>query len=429
MLRLSRVYLPQSLQAGAVPLARPGFRLFQAAKLGIGFGVPAFKRGVEAGAPFVNGLCAPGERLACIGVLAPGLQHPMTGALEPRGEADVVPPSGPREQLRSGRPCRSDVLLLLARPVAIAADRAGAPQDQVLNQALTAKGVSARHRDTRWRVDRGEADRTVLGHLCVKNKFFPNMRILITGASRGIGAACARVVAAACGSKAQIALLARSLGKPAHTTLEGTLMDVAKDVDLLGATPLPIQADFREPEQAAEAVRTACSAFGGLDVLINNASFLDLTSSPKTRHIQLAMTINAASTLACIHAALPHLRASEGAMVTLSPPLDLSRVDWIRQHSHYTVSKYAMTLATLGASQDVRANCLWPRRTVATAATASLEARLPGAYSLGRDPDDFARAVWRLARSSRTGECLYDEDVLPSLRTKAKDAPLDLFVC
>ena len=251
------------------------------------------------------------------------------------------------------------------------------------------------------------------------------MRAIVTGASRGIGAAVARRLARVPGAK--IALLARSLDAPSHRTLEGTLDEVAADVRELGATAVPIAVDLRDAHEAACAVHTALQAFGGgrLDLLVNNASALDLQRRPPPARTSLVIDVNARGTLAVALACANTLKASGGAMVTLSPPVRLDKPEWIASHPHYTLSKYAMTLATLGFAADgVRANTLWPRRTVATAATRSLEDVLEGAFTRGRHPDDVARAVHSLALSDRRGECLFDDEVV---HMPNSDAPLDLF--
>jgi citronellol/citronellal dehydrogenase len=251
----------------------------------------------------------------------------------------------------------------------------------------------------------------------------PPLRVLVTGASRGIGAAVARRYAR---DGAHVALLARSARAPSHSGLDGTLEAVARDVRRLGGTATVVPADLREPYGVHAAASAAVHALGGLDVLVNNGSALELSKRPKAKRAALVLDVNARGTLAVSLACAPALREAGGAMVTLSPPIDLARPEWIAAHPHYTVSKYAMTLATLGFAADgVRANCLWPRHTVATAATAALEARVPGAHSRGRDVDLVAEAVRALARSTRSGEALYDDEVWAMPPT---DAPLDLFV-
>lgn len=250
------------------------------------------------------------------------------------------------------------------------------------------------------------------------------MRVLVTGASRGIGAAVARRFAR---EGAHVALLARSQTAPSHTQLEGTLVDVARDIEVLGGHALPLFADLRDASETSAAVRSALSALGGrLDVLVNNASVLDLSEKPSEHRASLCMDVNARGTLSVSLACREALCTAGGAVVTLSPPVRLDRPEWLAGHTHYTVSKYAMTLTTLGmAGEGIRANCVWPRHTVATAATRRLESQVPGAYTRGRSPDDVAEAVYVLATSTRSGEALLDDEVLP---LPPSAAPLDLFV-
>ena len=249
----------------------------------------------------------------------------------------------------------------------------------------------------------------------------PMRRVLVTGASRGIGAAVARRYAR---EGAIVALVARSRDAPVHAGLEGTLDEVARDVERLGGVAVPLVGNVRH--DAYDVATSALRALGGLDVLVNNASALDLAHRPSAAKAALVLDVNARGTLLTSLACADALRESGGAMVTLSPPVNLAKPEWIAAHPHYTVSKYAMTLSTLAFAQDgVRANCLWPRHTVATAATARLEAAVPGAYSRGRAADLVAEAIYALAASPRSGEALFDDEVIDMPPT---DAPLDLFV-
>ena len=249
------------------------------------------------------------------------------------------------------------------------------------------------------------------------------LRVLIFGASRGIGAEVARRFAQ---NGASVALAARSHTVPVHEQLTGSLRDVARDVDDFGGSSITFECDIRQPKVVHSVVRKIVDSWGGLDVVVNNASGLDVSHAPTEKQSSLVMDVNARGMLTVGLACETALRESNGSMVTLSPPVDLTRRDWIAAHPHYTVSKYAATIAALGfAERGVASNTLWPRHLVATAATASMEAFVPGAYSKGRPASDFAEVVYALALSNRSGEMLFDDEVLSMPHT---EAPVDLFV-
>jgi NAD(P)-dependent dehydrogenase (short-subunit alcohol dehydrogenase family) len=242
------------------------------------------------------------------------------------------------------------------------------------------------------------------------------MRVLITGASRGIGAAVARACAKRWGADVQIGLLARSRTRASHASLEGTLLDTMRDVQALGGTAVPIEVDIRDGSALQEAVWSILHSFGGLDLLVNNAGALVTDPRPSLKNLDVLHAVNTRAPLICLAETAAALESSAGAVVSVSPPIRLGRLDWIHAHPAYTISKYGMTLATLcAASERVRANCLWPRRTIATAATARLErsAQLPNAYSLGRPVDVFAHAVCELAsRRDINAQTLFDEELV-----------------
>lgn len=253
------------------------------------------------------------------------------------------------------------------------------------------------------------------------------MRVLVTGASRGIGAAVARAFAQKHGADATIAVLGRSLSEPSHGALSGTLLETMRAVESFGAGAIPLQANLRCAEETVDAVRSALRSLGGLDVLVNNASALDLQGRT-IRQMDLVHQVNARATLLMNTECRGALEESSGSVVTMSPPIRLGRLEWISPHPAYTVSKYSMTLSTLAfASERVRANCLWPRYTVATSATRRLE-RLgaPGApHAEGRPAEDVALAVYALATSTAwNAQTLFDDDVIQLPPTRA---PLDLF--
>jgi citronellol/citronellal dehydrogenase len=240
--------------------------------------------------------------------------------------------------------------------------------------------------------------------------------ILMSGGSRGIGLAIA-VRAAADG--ANVALIAKT--DTPDPRLPGTIHTAAAEIEAAGGQALPIVGDVRDDEQVAAAVAATADRFGGIDIVVNNASAINLAGIgdlPPKRY-DLMLDINARGTFLLTSLALPHLRQSTNPHVlTLSPPLDLDR-RWLRNHAPYTLSKYGMTMLTLGVAEQYReegvaANCLWPRTVIATAAVQNL---LGGdeVMAVSRRPEIVADAAHHvLTRPAReyTGQTLVDEDVL-----------------
>jgi len=240
--------------------------------------------------------------------------------------------------------------------------------------------------------------------------------ILVSGGSRGIGLAIA-VRAAADG--ANIALLAKT-AEP-HPKLEGTVFTAAADIEAAGGRALPIVGDIRVDGDVEVAVAKTVEAFGGIDVVVNNASAINLspTSEMTMKRYDLLQDVNTRGTFALSRAALPFLeKAGNPHILTLSPPLNL-HPRWAGAHLAYTLSKYGMSLCTLGladelAEKGIAANSLWPRTTIATAAIRNL---LGGeaAASRARSPRIMADAAHLiLTRDSRecTGNFFVDEEVL-----------------
>ena len=240
--------------------------------------------------------------------------------------------------------------------------------------------------------------------------------ILMSGGSRGIGLAIA-VRAARDG--ANVALIAKT-GEP-DPRLPGTIHTAAAEIEAAGGVALPILGDIRDDETVTAAVEHTVARFGGIDIVVNNASAITLQNIGElpAKRYDLMLDINARGTFALTSLALPHLLRSDNAhILTLSPPLNPDR-RWLREHAPYTVSKYAMTMLTLGVAesrreQGVAANCLWPRTLIATAAVQNL---LGGEQSMAgsRRPEivaDAAHAI--LVRDARecTGNTFIDEDVL-----------------
>src|SRR4051795_7087489 len=198
--------------------------------------------------------------------------------------------------------------------------------------------------------------------------------VVMSGGSRGIGLSIALAVARA---GANVALLAKT-DQP-HPRLPGTVHTAAQEIEAAGGKALPVVGDVRDAEQVERFVAAAAERFGGVDVVVNNASAINLApiADLDPKRYDLMLDINVRGTYLLTHAALPYLRESEHAHVlTLSPPLSSDR-RWLRGHDAYTVSKMGMSMLTLGVAEDERehgvgANCLWPRTLIATAAVQNL---------------------------------------------------------
>ncbi|MDI3330246.1 MAG: NAD(P)-dependent oxidoreductase [Micrococcus sp.] len=240
--------------------------------------------------------------------------------------------------------------------------------------------------------------------------------IIMSGGSRGIGLAIA-VRAAQDG--ANVALLAKT-EKP-HPKLEGTVHTAAAAIEAAGGQALPIVGDVRDEGSVADAVDRTVERFGGIDVVVNNASAIDLSRTPDLpmKKYDLMQDINARGSFLLARTALPHLARSEAAhILTLSPPLNLNP-QWAGRHLGYTIAKYGMSLVTLGLAEELRdqgiaANSLWPRTTIATAAVRNL---LGGeeVVARSRTPEIMADAAYEvLTRDPRecTGQFLIDDEVL-----------------
>lgn len=240
--------------------------------------------------------------------------------------------------------------------------------------------------------------------------------LFITGASRGIGKAIALRAAA---DGANVVVAAKTA--EAHPKLPGTIHTAAAEIEAAGGKALPLVVDVRDEARVASAVAEAVAHFGGLDVLVNNASAINLTGTLDTpmKRFDLMWSVNARATFACSQAAIPHLRrAANPHILVLSPPLDLSP-RWFAPHLAYSLSKYGMSLCVLGLAAELRGagiavNALWPRTVILTAALAMLGSLTVPPEGC-RKPEivaDAAHAI--LTRDSRTatGNFFIDEDVL-----------------
>lgn len=264
--------------------------------------------------------------------------------------------------------------------------------------------------------------------------------VVMSGGSRGIGLAIAKRIAA---DGANVALIAKT-AEP-HPKLPGTVFTAADEIEEAGGTALPIVGDVRDAEQVAAAVAQAAERFGGIDIVVNNASAINLApmAELEVKRFDLMQTINARGTFVLTKAALEHLRGSEHAHVlTLSPPLSADP-KWLKGNSAYTLSKMGMTMLTLGVAADeaehgIAANCLWPRTIIATAAIQNL---LGGdeAMERARTPDIYADAAYEILRRDPrecTGNAYIDDEVLAEAgvtdlsKYSSPDAELvlDLFV-
>jgi citronellol/citronellal dehydrogenase len=239
--------------------------------------------------------------------------------------------------------------------------------------------------------------------------------LFITGASRGIGKAIALRAAA---DGANIVIAAKS-AEP-HPKLPGTIYTAAEEIEAAGGKALPLQVDIRDEEQVQKAIEKAVATFGGIDVLVNNASAINLTPTLATpmKRFDLMWGVNARGTFACSQACIPWLRKSPNPhILTLSPPINLDP-RWFELHTAYTISKYGMSLCVLGMSAEFRndgiaINALWPRTVIATAALAMLGGLTPPEKC--RKPEIVADAAHViLTRDSRccTGNFYIDEDIL-----------------
>ncbi len=238
--------------------------------------------------------------------------------------------------------------------------------------------------------------------------------LMITGASRGIGLAIALRAA----REGASILLAAKMTEP-HPRLPGTIFTAAAEIEKAGGQALPLAVDIRFEDQIQQAVERGVAHFGGIDILINNASAISLSGTAETamKRFDLMMGVNLRGAFACAQACLPFLKQAENPhILTLSPPIDL-RPKWLAPHLAYTISKYGMSLCVLGMAEEFRplgiaVNALWPRTVIATAALQAI----PGmAGAPARKPEIVAEAasvILKQTARSTTGNFFIDEDVL-----------------
>jgi citronellol/citronellal dehydrogenase len=238
--------------------------------------------------------------------------------------------------------------------------------------------------------------------------------LFITGASRGIGLAIARRAAR---DGANVVIAAKT--DTPHRSLPGTIHSAAEEVIALGGRALPLICDVREEDQVAAAIARTVEEFGGLDIVVNNASAVRLTgvaSTPIAR-FDLMHSVNVRGSLLVLQKALPHLLRSDHAHVlSISPPLSLEE-RWFAPHAPYSITKYGMSLLVLGAAAELRdkvaVNALWPRTAIDTAAMREIGRTMEiGAL---RSPEIMADAAWWILTSDPravSGRFLVDDEVL-----------------
>ena len=246
-------------------------------------------------------------------------------------------------------------------------------------------------------------------------------KVFITGGSRGIGLAIALRAAR---DGASIAIAAKTT-EP-NPKLPGTIHTAAEEIRAAGGTALAIQCDLRDENQITDAIAQTVAEFGGIDILINNASAINLTPTEATpaKRFDLMFDVNVRGTFLTSQAAIPHLRASAEAgrnphILTLSPPLSM-KAKWFQHHVAYTMAKYGMSMCVLGMSEEFRktgiaVNALWPRTAIDTAALQMI----PGIDTAAcRTPEILADAAYvilnRISKET-TGNFFVDDEVLASV--------------
>ncbi|MFL6655509.1 MAG: SDR family oxidoreductase [Sulfurifustis sp.] len=240
--------------------------------------------------------------------------------------------------------------------------------------------------------------------------------LFITGASRGIG----KAIGLRAGRDGANVVIAAKTTEP-HPKLPGTIYTAAEEIEAAGGRALPLAVDIRDEDQIRAAVERTVKTFGGLDILVNNASaiFLAGTVGTPMKRFDLMHQINTRGTYACSQACIPYLRDAENPhILNLSPPLNME-VRWFAPHVAYTMAKYGMSMCVLGMSEELRGeriavNALWPRTPIATAAVQNL---LGGDTTIrgSRKPEivaDAAHVIFTEDSRSCTGNFFIDDEVL-----------------
>jgi citronellol/citronellal dehydrogenase len=238
--------------------------------------------------------------------------------------------------------------------------------------------------------------------------------LFITGGSRGIGLAIALKAA----SEGANIVIAAKTTEP-HPQLPGTIYTAAAEIEAAGGKALPLAVDIRDEQQIDQAVEQAIATFGGIDILVNNASAISLTPTLETplKRYDLMQQVNVRGTFAVSQACLPVLLTADNPhILTLSPPLAM-HPKWFKHHLAYTLAKYGMSMCVLGMAEEFRGrvavNALWPRTVILTAAIQMLGDRVKP--EMCRKPDivaDAAVAIFKRDASEHTGNFYLDEAVL-----------------
>jgi citronellol/citronellal dehydrogenase len=239
--------------------------------------------------------------------------------------------------------------------------------------------------------------------------------IFITGSSRGIG----REIALICAENGANVVIAAKSDQP-HPKLPGTIHTVAKEVEQAGGKALAIKLDVRDEESVNAAMKLTAETFGGIDVLINNASAISLTRLQDTdvKRFDLIHSINTRGTMVCSKAAIPYLKKGKNPhIITLSPPINMAS-HWLKPFIPYTLSKYGMTLLALGLAEELRGNgisstTLWPQTAIATAAIKfALDDAIMKKSRTPRIMADAALEILKTENLERTGQTIIDEGIL-----------------
>lgn len=245
---------------------------------------------------------------------------------------------------------------------------------------------------------------------------FTGKTFFITGASRGIG----RALALRFASEGANIVIAAKTAEP-NPKLKGTIHTVAEEVKAAGGQALALTVDVRDEVQVAAAMAEAARVFGGIDVLINNAGAIALTGVEHTsvKKYDLIQDINHRATFVCSQAALPYLKQSDNAhILSLSPPINMAP-HWLKPFVPYAVSKYGMTILTLGMAEEFRdygisCNTLWPATYIATAAV-EVNMGEETAQEISRKPDIICDAAFHILSTKRgelSGNSIIDEEIL-----------------